>query len=110
MNFGLKTYLAEEARRYNVVLVKKKIFLNEFDGGNKYEWSTTSNNAVVTFWPGDVMIGLKQEGGHLKWTTVVDKDGRIRGSHAVSGSKSEADFKPSEYDELLKLGALKGMA
>jgi hypothetical protein len=110
MNFGLKTYLAEATKQYNVVLVKKKLFLNEHKDGNSHSWSITRANAIVTLWENDVMIGLKMDRGRLKWITVCDKEGRIRHSDAVASSLSEAIFTPTEYDELLKIGALKGLA
>jgi hypothetical protein len=106
MNFGLKTYLAEETKRYNIVLVKKKLHLNERDGGNKHEWSLLPSNAIATLWPGDVLVGFSSKGGHFKWATVLKESGEAR----YSDAGSTADFKPSEYEELLKVKALKGLA
>lgn len=104
MNFGLKTYLAEETKRFNIVLVKKKLHLN--DGGNKQEWSLTPSNAIATLWPGDVLVGFRTGNGHYKWGSVIKENGEAR----YSDAGSTADFKPSEYEEFLKIKALKGLA
>jgi hypothetical protein len=109
MNFGLKTYLTEETKRFNVVQVKKKLFLNPLPK-DKYEWSTSTRAFVtpeVTLWPGWVMLGFNVEHGTFRWQTVVDEHGSIR---FKNGATDGIEFKPSEYDELMKLKALKGLA
>lgn len=108
MNFGLKTYLAEETKRYDVVLVKKKIYLKErtTGKGESTEWTLQNSGfgqPLDTLFADQVLVGMRVERGRLRY---IHRVSRKTGDH----KQDYVDFNPSEFDELVKLGALKGLA
>jgi hypothetical protein len=107
MNFGLKNYLAEESKRYDVVMIKKKLYLKETNSGKDTEWTLQNSGfgaPLMTLFPDQILVGMRVERGSLRYIQRISrKTGEVAKQEYI-------DFRPSEFDELVKLGALKGLA